>query len=94
MTGILRAIEASENTDDLTREWLVTNGLGGFASGTVSGKITRRYHGLPIAALAWRLGRVVILSDLEVALERGDGDVVVLDENLFRKFTQTDFASP
>ena len=35
----------------LTREWLVTNGLGGFASGTISGAITRRYHGLLIAAL-------------------------------------------
>ena len=30
----------------LTREWLVTNGLGGYASGTISGAITRRYHGL------------------------------------------------
>ena len=34
----------------LNREWLVTNGLGGYASGTVSGAITRRYHGLLIAA--------------------------------------------
>jgi predicted glycogen debranching enzyme len=33
------------------REWLVTNGLGGFASGTVAGSATRRYHGLLIAAL-------------------------------------------
>jgi len=30
----------------LTREWLVTNGLGGYASGTASGVVTRRYHGL------------------------------------------------
>ena len=30
----------------LTREWLVTNGLGGYASGTVAGVATRRYHGL------------------------------------------------
>ena len=35
----------------LTREWLVTNGLGGYASGTVRGVATRRYHGLLIAAL-------------------------------------------
>ena len=35
----------------LTEEWLVTNGLGGYASGTVSGAITRRYHGLLMAAL-------------------------------------------
>ena len=35
----------------LTREWLVTNGLGGYASGTVSGVITRGFHGYLIAAL-------------------------------------------
>ena len=41
----------------LTREWLVTNGLGGYASGTVAGVATRRYHGLLIAALPAPLGR-------------------------------------
>src|ERR1043166_888941 len=35
----------------LQREWLVTNGIGGFASGTVAGSATRRYHGLLMAAL-------------------------------------------
>jgi predicted glycogen debranching enzyme len=45
-----------------TREWLVTNGLGGYASGTVSGVITRRYHGLLIAALQAPFGRTVMLS--------------------------------
>ena len=35
----------------LNREWLVTNGLGGYASGTVSGAITRKYHGILVAAL-------------------------------------------
>ncbi len=34
-----------------SREWLVTNGLGGFACGSVAGVLTRRYHGLLIAAL-------------------------------------------
>jgi len=33
------------------REWLVTNGIGGFASGTISGLLTRRYHGLLVASL-------------------------------------------
>src|SRR3954462_13545533 len=46
----------------VTREWLVANGLGGYASGTVSGVITRRYHGLLIAALPAPLGRIVMLS--------------------------------
>ena len=40
------------------REWLITNGLGGYASGTLLGAITRRYHGLLIAALPAPLGRV------------------------------------
>ena len=46
------------------REWLVTNGLGGYASGTVAGAITRRYHGLLIAALPAPLGRMVMLNHL------------------------------
>jgi predicted glycogen debranching enzyme len=48
----------------LTREWLVTNGLGGYASGTVIGAATRRYHGLLIAALPNPLGRMMMLSQL------------------------------
>ncbi|MGH9788459.1 MAG: amylo-alpha-1,6-glucosidase, partial [Candidatus Acidiferrales bacterium] len=47
------------------REWLVTNGLGGFASGTVAGSLTRRYHGLLIAALKPPLGRTVLVSKLD-----------------------------
>jgi glycogen debranching enzyme len=46
----------------LSREWLVTNGLGGFASDTISGAITRRYHGLLIAALPAPHGRTVMWS--------------------------------
>ena len=56
---------AAENPDPvllLTREWLVTNGLGGYASASVSGACTRRYHGLLVAALPARLGRMVMLS--------------------------------
>ncbi len=48
----------------LSREWLLTNGLGGYASGTVAGAATRRYHGLLIAALPAPLGRVVMLNHL------------------------------
>jgi predicted glycogen debranching enzyme len=48
----------------LTREWLVTNGVGGYASGTVAGVLTRRYHGVLIAALPAPLGRTVMLSRL------------------------------
>jgi predicted glycogen debranching enzyme len=48
----------------LGREWLVTNGLGGFASGTVAGVPTRRYHGLLISALPTPLGRTVMFNHL------------------------------
>ncbi len=47
------------------REWLVTNGIGGFASGTLAGMNTRRYHGLLIAALQPPLGRTLVLARLE-----------------------------
>ncbi len=45
-------------------EWLVTNGLGGYASGTVTGAATRRYHGLLIAAHPAPLGRIMLLNHL------------------------------
>jgi predicted glycogen debranching enzyme len=62
----------------VTREWLVTNGLGGYASGTVAGAATRRYHGLLIAALPGPLGRVVMLSHLFEQLRLPDGRTVQL----------------
>src|ERR1700704_2095395 len=62
----------------LNREWLVTNGLGGYASGTVSGAITRRYHGLLIAALPAPLGRMVMWSHVSEFLRFNDDDVVSL----------------
>ena len=49
----------------LKREWLETNGLGGFASSTITGINTRRYHGLLVAAAKPPVGRLVLLSKLE-----------------------------
>lgn len=49
-------------------EWIVTNGLGGYASGTVCGMATRRYHGLLIAALPAPLGRTMMLNHLNECL--------------------------
>jgi predicted glycogen debranching enzyme len=50
------------------REWLETNGLGGYAMSTVTGENTRRYHGLLVAATEPPVGRAVLLSKLEEAL--------------------------
>ena len=52
-------------------EWLETNGLGGFAMGTVSGAPTRRYHGLLVAALRPPVERHVLLSGLHEAIVAG-----------------------
>jgi predicted glycogen debranching enzyme len=52
----------------LTREWLETNGIGGFSSSTVCGLNTRRYHGLLTAATKPPVGRFVLLSKLEEVL--------------------------
>src|SRR5436853_3887875 len=60
----------------LSREWLVTNALGGYASGTIAGVPTRRYHGLLIAALPAPLGRMVMLRHLREQLRFPDGTVV------------------
>ena len=48
----------------MTREWLVTNGTGGYACGTVGGALARHYHGLLVAALEPPLGRTLLLSKL------------------------------
>src|ERR1700694_5487232 len=52
----------------LRREWLETNGLGGFASSTIVGLNTRRYHGLLVAATKPPVGRLVFLFKLEETL--------------------------
>jgi glycogen debranching enzyme len=48
-----------------SREWLVTNRIGGYASGTVAGLLTRRYHGLLVAALKPRLGRTLLATKVD-----------------------------
>jgi predicted glycogen debranching enzyme len=65
-----------------SREWLETNGIGGFASGTISGANTRRYHGLLTAATRPPLGRVTVLSKFEEVLEIG-GRQIELSTNQF-----------
>jgi predicted glycogen debranching enzyme len=57
-----------------SREWLVTNGLGGFASGTVAGNSTRRYHGLLIAALQPPVGRTQLVAGIDENVRYASGE--------------------
>ncbi len=60
----------------LSHEWLVTNGLGGYASGSVGGVPTRRYHGLLVAALPSPLGRMMMFNHLSEQVRLPGGRVV------------------
>jgi glycogen debranching enzyme len=85
-----RTIRNENPPPEAPREWLVANGLGGYASATITGAITRRYHGFLVAAQPAPLGRVVVLPDIEVDIEREDGSVMNLRENgRFLDFTST-----
>ena len=67
--------EGNESDLLVDREWLVTNGLGGYASGTIAGVATRRYHGLLVAALPNPLGRTMMFDHLNEQLLLSDGSV-------------------
>ena len=56
----------------LKKEWLITNGLGGFASSTIIGANTRKYHGLLIAPLTPPARRYLILSKVDESIQIGD----------------------
>lgn len=71
------------------REWLITNGLGGFASGTIAGTLTRRYHGLLIAALRPPAERTLLVAKAEENVLY-DGTVYELGANRWKD----DFIAP
>lgn len=79
VTQLMRPLPRSAQSEHpeplLTREWLVTNGLGGYASGTVAGVATRRYHGLLVAALPAPLGRCVMLGQVSELVRDAAGQV-------------------
>ncbi len=64
IAATVRHIPGGDAVALVDREWLVTNGLGGYSSGTLAGVATRRYHGLLIAAHPAPLGRVMLLNHL------------------------------
>ncbi len=57
-----------------SREWLVTNGIGGYASGTVAGSQTRRYHGMLVAALQPPVGRTQLVSAIDEIVHYAGAD--------------------
>ncbi|MHB8953627.1 MAG: amylo-alpha-1,6-glucosidase [Pirellulaceae bacterium] len=99
MSDLVRALSGHEGDVQslLTREWLVTNGLGGYASGTISGAVTRRYHGWLISALS--RGRTMMFNHLSErvrlpggrvawlgAEERADGSLALPGALFLREF--------
>jgi predicted glycogen debranching enzyme len=81
MDKLIRRIDLTRARGDdarqlLRREWLATNGLGGYASGTICGSVTWRYHGLLIAALPAPFGRMVMLNHLAEYIRFAHGRVV------------------
>jgi len=83
MTDTLRRVayrrsEAESRETLLDKEWLVTNGLGGYASGSLAGVITRGFHGYLVAALPTPLGRIMMLNDLTERVDIPNGISVQL----------------
>ena len=66
----------------LNKEWIITNGLGGFASSTIIGANTRRYHGLLVAPFMPPARRHLILSKIDESIEI-DGKKYNLYTNIY-----------
>ena len=82
-------LDLAAKREALAREWLVTNGLGGYASGTVGGVPTRRYHALLVAGLPPPFGRRLLLVDFVAQVTLPTGMRVPLrdpDGGLLREF--------
>ena len=80
---------AGRSTRPRAREWLVADGLGGYAMGTVAGLRTRRYHGLLVAAVERAGGRMLGLAALDPVLVVGDARVRARDPRVGRTARST-----
>jgi predicted glycogen debranching enzyme len=75
----VRTVPLPKDLDGLLdREWIVTNGLGGYASSSVAGVPTRRFHGLLVAALPSPIGRAMMLSELAETATTSSGRTIHL----------------
>src|SRR5216683_6457942 len=68
----------------LDHEWLITNGLGGYAAGSIVGATTRSYHGLLVAALRPPVERVVLVTKIDETVELPDKSVLKLGVNEYQ----------
>src|SRR5215471_8435505 len=73
--------------EGLDHEWFVTNGLGGYAAGSVVGGTTRSYHGLLVAALRPPVERDVLITKLDETIELPDKRVLKLGVNEYHDGT-------
>jgi len=73
--------------EGLDHEWFVTNGLGGYAAGSVVGGTTRSYHGLLVAALRPPVERDVLITKFDETVELADGNLLKLGVNEYRDGT-------
>ena len=81
LTRKLRWAATEEGRQSLNaKEWLVTNGLGGYASGTIAGALTRRFHGLLVAALPTPFGRTLMFNHLAETLRWQNGRVAPIHD--------------
>lgn len=71
----------------LNHEWLVTNGLGGYAGGSIVGATTRSYHGLLVAALHPPVERTVLVTKIDEEVTLPNGDLLKLGVNEYRDGT-------
>ena len=90
---LIRTATVDQTSSELDREWIVTNGLGGYASGTIAGLNTRRFHGWLIAALPAPLGRMMMLNQVDETLRIEDRTYRLTADDLTRA-TNTDTVSP
>src|SRR6266702_7891713 len=71
----------SDRQSGLNHEWLATNGIGGYAAGSIVGATTRSYHGLLVAALHPPVERTVLVSKVDEELAMPDGQLLKLGVN-------------
>ena len=92
-TELVRNARVDQTSSELDREWIVTNGLGGYASGTIAGLNTRRFHGWLISALPAPHGRMMMLNQVEETLCIEDRKYRLTADDLSRA-THDDTVSP